>query len=234
MGVYAGPDVSESGLVLALDAGNVKSYPGSGTTWTDLSGRGNTGTLQSGPVYNSSSGGYFSFDGTDDYVSTTTQFTNPSPYTIIVWFRTGSSNAKRIVGFELNQTGTGSLNYDRNLYVGSDSKLYFCQYDGTVDVAISTMTVNDNVWRCAAATYGGESTTMRLYINGVSNATATSNFAQNYSGYWRLGSFKGTGWTNTSDGYFLGNIAQVLIYHRALSAAEIQQNFNALRGRYGI
>ena len=68
MGVFAGPDVSESGLVLALDAGNLKSYPGSGTTWTDLSGRGNTGTLVNGVGYNGSNLGSLVFDGVDDYV----------------------------------------------------------------------------------------------------------------------------------------------------------------------
>lgn len=221
-------------LVLNLDAGNPSSYPGSGTTWTDLSGTGNNGTLQSGPTYVSSSGGYFSFDGINDYVSTTTQFNNPSSYTIMVWFRTSSSNARKLIGFELNQTGNSSFNYDRMMYVGSDGKLYFGQFDGTVDTAVSTMTVNDNVWRCAAGTYGGEGTTLRLYVNGESNSTTISNNAEVYSGYWRVGGYRGQAWTNTSDGFFLGNIAQVLIYHRALTAAEIRQNFNAFRERYGI
>ena len=57
-----------NGLVLALDAANTKSYPGSGTTWTDLSGRGNTGTLTNGPTYSSANGGSIVFDGTNDYV----------------------------------------------------------------------------------------------------------------------------------------------------------------------
>jgi hypothetical protein len=61
------PGIVTSGLVLCLDAGNTKSYPGSGTTWTDLSGNGNTGTLVNSPSYSSS--GYFSFDGTNKSVS---------------------------------------------------------------------------------------------------------------------------------------------------------------------
>ena len=69
MGVFAGPEITESGLVLALDAGNLKSYPTTGTTWTDLSGRGNTGTLTNGPTYSSANGGSIVFDGVNDYVT---------------------------------------------------------------------------------------------------------------------------------------------------------------------
>jgi len=64
-----GPKIVTSGLVLALDAGNTKSYPGSGTVWTDLSGNGNTGTLTNGPTFNSSNGGSIVFDGVDDFVN---------------------------------------------------------------------------------------------------------------------------------------------------------------------
>jgi hypothetical protein len=61
--------IVQSGLVLNLDAGVSSSYPGSGTTWTDLSGNGNTGTLTNGPTYNSANGGSLVFDGVDDYVN---------------------------------------------------------------------------------------------------------------------------------------------------------------------
>jgi hypothetical protein len=75
---------------------------------------------------------------------------------------------------------------------------------------------------------------MRLYVDGISNATTTATSPQNYSGYWRISSYKLTAWTSAADGYFTGNIAQVLVYNRALSAEEVSQNFNDLRGRYGI
>lgn len=84
-----------NGLVLCLDAGNTKSYPGSGTTWTDLSGRGNTGTLTNGPTYSSANGGSIVFDGTNDYVSTNYTQTSVTGYTIDVWFKstdTGTQN----------------------------------------------------------------------------------------------------------------------------------------------
>ena len=70
MAIFYNPRTITDGLVLCLDAANRKSYPGSGTTWTDLSGRGNTGTLTNGPTYSSANGGSIVFDGTDDIVNT--------------------------------------------------------------------------------------------------------------------------------------------------------------------
>ena len=66
---HGGKPIVTDGLVLCLDAANPKSYPGSGTTWTDLSGNGNNGTLVNGVGYNSDNGGSLSFDGVNDYVS---------------------------------------------------------------------------------------------------------------------------------------------------------------------
>ena len=88
VGAYAGPDISESGLVLALDAGNSKSYPGAGTTWTDLSGRGNTGTLTNmdGTNFNSANGGSLTFDGSDEFVQCSGSLTLTAA-TFIVWIR---------------------------------------------------------------------------------------------------------------------------------------------------
>ena len=68
MALGHGPTVVTNGLVLALDAADRNSYPGSGTAWTDISGRGNTGTLTNGPTYSSANGGSIVFDGTNDYV----------------------------------------------------------------------------------------------------------------------------------------------------------------------
>ena len=70
MACHGGPDIVEDNLVLYLDAANTKSYPGTGTTWTDLSGNGVTGTLVNGATFNSGNGGYIVFDGANDYVST--------------------------------------------------------------------------------------------------------------------------------------------------------------------
>ena len=80
-----------SGLVLCLDAGNIKSYPGIGTAWTDLSGRGGIGTLTNGPTYNSANGGSFSFDGIDDYVSSVSNLTLANNFSVSLWLRSTNS-----------------------------------------------------------------------------------------------------------------------------------------------
>ena len=85
MGAYAGPDISESGLVLALDAADRNSYPGSGTTWTDLSGNGNNGTLTNGPTYNSGNLGSLVFDGSNDQVNLSL-FSITNNFSVELWF----------------------------------------------------------------------------------------------------------------------------------------------------
>ena len=80
MAILYNPGIITNRLVMCLDAANIKSYPGTGTAWSDLSGNGNTGTLTNGPVYNSGNGGYISFDGSNDYAITTTSLYNPTTF----------------------------------------------------------------------------------------------------------------------------------------------------------
>jgi hypothetical protein len=98
MSVFGGPNVTDSGLVLNLDAGNIKSYPGNGTIWYDKSGFQNNGTLTNGPTF---SGGSIVFDGVDDYVDTTfkasTLIGNGNPFTISAFFKTGNMTQQMLV-----------------------------------------------------------------------------------------------------------------------------------------
>jgi hypothetical protein len=231
MSCFGGPSAVTSGLVLDLDAGNTKSYTGSGTTWIDLSGNGNNGTLTNSPTYSSTNKGSFAFNGTNNEVTTTTQFTNPQTFSVGAWFKTSTADGKKIIGFESNQTG-GSGNSERSIYIGTDGKLNFFLYApiGGTKTATSPLTYNDNNWHYGLATYGGEGTTMRLYVDGASVATADASAAQNYNGWWRIA---GQGYGAVT-GFFTGSISNVHVYNRGLSSDEILQNFNALRGRYGV
>lgn len=234
-GVIAGngKSVVRRNMYIYYDPYLQQSYPGSGTTVTDLSGNNNNGTLQAAPTYNAA--GYFSYVGaSSQYISTTTSIANPGPYTVSAWFRTSTASGRCIVNFENAQTGTGSTGYDRNLYMGTNGNIYFGNYDGTADVAVSTTTLNNNTWHYVAGTYGGEGTTMRLYVNGVSNATQVSTTLQNYSGWWRIGGYALNTWTNGASGYYTGDIGPVMIYSASLTAEEIAQNYNAMRGRFGV
>ena len=100
----ANSTIVSSGLVLHLDAGNASSYPGSGTTWTDLSGSGNNGTLVNGPTYSSANGGSLSFDGVNDYVSVsnTSQLRPSTELSIGMWIKANSITATWVTLFGQN------------------------------------------------------------------------------------------------------------------------------------
>jgi len=232
MGLSHSPSIVMDGLILCLDPGNNRSYPGSSSAFTDLSLSSNNATLANNPTFSSNNGGYFSFDGTDDLIYTSILYTNnPQNFTLCLYFRTSSASGKKLIGFENSQSGTAT-NYDRQLYVGTNGKVIFGIHPGGVQIMSTTTSVNDNTWRYVAATYDGLNST--VYINGIGETTRTFAYAQSYNGYWRIGSAALGGWPNSNTGSFVGDIAQVQIYNRALSAAEIKQNYNATKKRYGL
>lgn len=230
MGLAHSPRIVTDGLVLCLDAANVKSYPGSGTTWTDLSSIRNNGTLTNGPTYSSNNGGTFVFDGVDDHITSfPSKLIDNGTKTLSVFFKTSLTSRQSLCEvrnnfasngwfFVINRTAAGNLTYQN---LGSAA---------TLEVAAGITT---NVWYHACATYDAAATTARLYLNGIQVGDPVTNMA--------VGNELTTGYNgsiakpdSTFSVYFQGSIAQVSIYNRALSAAEIQQNFNALRGRFGI
>jgi Concanavalin A-like lectin/glucanases superfamily len=225
MGITYNPRIVSSGLVLALDAGNIKSYPGSGTTWTDLSGNSNTGTLTNGPTYNSGNGGSIVFDGVDDFIDFTSD-SNLLPtagLTVSVWFNPNVTTARGLVG----KTSTGSNGYI--FYVGGRNSMYFRVND---IVAFSlTNSLSAGAWFNMVGTWT-PSTSMTVYRNGTQSFTLTTSIPASItdpSSILEIGSPPPGSAT-----YFDGRIPQVSIYNRALTATEISQNYNALRGRYGL
>jgi hypothetical protein len=239
MGINYNPRIVTDSLVLALDAANSKSYPGSGTTWTDLSGRGNTGTLTNGPTYSGSNGGSLSFNYTDlEYVSfsnsSSLQFLNRLPYTLEAWvYPTRNPGANNWTGIFDRESDAGSGRDGYNLYflgsAGTDTYFFTERFTSgsynPVSVTLNqSITVNN--WHHIVGTYDG--TTLTLYRNGSSVGTpvTTTGNITNSSKTLTLGVRGGQ--------YFDGRISNAKIYNRALTAAEISQNFNALRGRYGI
>jgi hypothetical protein len=228
-----GSIVRDSSLIIYYDPYLKQSYSGSGTTYTDLSGNNNTGTLQNSPTFNTTD---FSFNGTNQYISTTTSFTNPNLYTTALWYKTTSTAGRILVEFENTQTGTGSTVFSsRKMWSGTDGKLYTGLVDsgGTIRYAQTGSSVADGVWRYASAHYDG--TNLTLYLNGVFIATYPNiGTPSGTTGWWRFAAYKGTGWPTHSDGYFTGNIGPIHVYNRLLSAAEVLQNFNADRGKFGV
>jgi hypothetical protein len=207
------PKIITDGLVLCLDAANPKSYGGSGTTWTDLSGRGNNGTLVNGPTYSSANGGVIALDGVNDYIDVPINLTNTN-YTIM--------GAARYVVVGGRTFSAKNNNWLMGHWSVSTQNHYA---EGWVSGVQSGP--GDTNWRIYAATgnYSGDSWAM--YVNGVLNAGPNTGGSNGPNGF-AIGSVSGTGEFSNS------HISNLLVYNRVLTAAEIQQNFNALRSRFSI
>ena len=218
MGLAHSPSIVMNGLVLCLDAGNRKSYPGIGTTWTDLSGRGNNGTLINSPTYNSSTGGYLSFNGTTQYATCSGTPLNVTSYTKSVWFRLSTLATNN----NLVSCSPGHF-----MYFSATNKLYCGHSDwGNYQAYPSTTNFSTATWYNACLTFN-TTDGMVLYVNGIQDSTYTAVKTQAAGGGIEIASF-GAG------NFLTGDISHVSVYNRSITASEIQQNFNALRGRFGI
>ena len=217
---YASTIPVSADLLLYLDAGNPSSYPGTGTTWTDLSGRGNNGTLVNGPTYSSANNGSIVFDGVDDYVSLPAGLlSGTSDFTINQWVKSSS----------VGNTGTIFANYPSGNLQMLYGNQYVGVYLGTPVYACSTTPCvhYTSSWCMITALRSG--TSVQFYRNGILIASGTtSNSVGTGAATFRLGTN-----TSTTERY-TGNISINQVYSRALSVAEIAQNFDAFRGRYGI
>jgi len=231
--VSFGNNIVQDSLVLNLDAGNFLSYPGSGTTWTDLSGQGNDGTLVNGVGYNSSNGGSLSFDGANDYVSASSISFGIENFTTSAIIKSNNTNFQYMIA----QGGTGVPgNNGYGMALSSEGKVYGFIQDNSGRLITTptpnTELSNDGLWHHICASWN-RSNDVSFYVDGI--------FQYKESISSKSGSINGnplfiSGYGNPIQpvGLFLGNIAQVSIYNRALTAAEIQQNFNATRSRFGI
>jgi hypothetical protein len=231
VGAYTGPEIVNTGLVLVLDAGNTKSYPGSGTTWTDRSTVGNTGTLTNGPTYSSANGGAIVFDGLTQYVNFGSTYTGLDliDKSIQCWVKKTGASAKGIVDKDFDN---GAPNYGGwGFWIQANNKLWWWPHPNLDLLDDGALTVSNTTWTNVAATWNASTKTANFYINATLNSTKTNaSIVEKASGSANLvvGAYRNT--SNTFD----GSIAAVKAYNRVLTAAEISQNFNALRGRFGI
>jgi hypothetical protein len=226
MGVYAGPDVLENGLVLALDAGNPKSYPGSGTTWTDLSGNGNNGTLVNGVGYSGDNLGSLSFDGVNDYVTLGTKSIITTDFCVDMWCRVTAAT-KEVYFFSFGYFDSTSALLYRNGGSPYDLTVIY-RVSNTNTSYLSNFPINQNTFYNICWNRNGSTNT--LYVNGIS-IYSFSNSTTLTSGIYDIG------WATTrnkSTAYYQGNIYTTKLYNRALTAQEIQQNFNATKSRFGL
>ena len=220
---FSGSGVVTNGLVLNLDTANPNSYPGSGTTWTDLSGNGNTGTLTNGPTFSSANGGSLVFDGTNDFIDFTSD-SNLLPtagLTVSAWFKTTVADI-----WLVNKTS----NVSTNGYVLISNGAGNMQFAVNGILVTTPSVITTGAWINIVGTWT-PSTSLLMYQNGAlvnTNTTSIPASITNPSITLEIGrNVAGTDNWN-------GNLSQLSIYNRALTAAEVSQNFNATRSRYGI
>jgi hypothetical protein len=225
MAIVYNPSIIRNGLLLHLDAANVKSYPGSGTTWNDLSGNRNNSSLLNGVGYSADNKGSMIFDGTNDWIDCgNAQIFSPANLTASIMVRCNSfSTRPHIFG-----RGSGTAG---NFYMVVETNSVFRFYnDVGADWAIATSTAAFplNTWTYVTVTHDG--TTSSIYYNGIlQNSGSRVGSLRNWqSNTLQIGNIINSGQILN------GNVSLAQLYDRALTAAEIRRNFEAIRGRYGI
>ena len=216
------------GLVLHLDASALESYPGSGTSWSDLSGNNNNGTLTNGPTFSSSNQGYINFDGTNDYVtipdSSNWDF-GTGEFTIDLWIYLDGAQPQNYSAY----IGTFQSKWPASGWVimnspGTNIRNY--SNDGTYETTISTNT-DINQWKHVVLTRVGN--TGYIYINNSSVGTQSwTNAAFNNTGNPLL---IGAG----SGDYSKIKVASIKIYKGVgFTSTMVAQNYNCQRNKFGV
>jgi hypothetical protein len=221
MAANSGPNLIEENLVLYLDAANLKSYPGTGTTWIDLSKNAKNGSLVNGPTYNSS--GYFSFDASNDNVSLGTFFNYPI-FTISIWCYPGTTQNQYADIFDNNHTA--SINFVLQQDNLNTNTYGFGVNGSPANRGSPAFTLTASQW--VNLTFTHDSSAQIGYRNGVqfySTLGNTPTYSSNnlYIARWGGGTR-----------YWNGRVGTFYAYNRVLTSAEVFQNFNALRGRFGL
>ena len=240
-------NIVTDGLVLCLDAGTLMSYLRSGTTWRDISGNGNNGTLINGPTFNSGNGGSIVFDGVNDYINlgrvSNLEFTNIQAFTISMWILWTPSGVNLTNAFCYGDVaGVSPAQGDEGYYIALDNgvirsrSFLFDYFDGNTFRGIqgNANTIPINTWFNFTVVSGtnNNANNMMAYVNGtLINTTIRGNFSPtsiNYnSSSANVAARDGAATLN-------GRVSSTFIYNRALSTTEILQNYNATKSRYGL
>jgi len=222
-----GENIVTDGLIFRVDAGDSASYPGTGTTWTDVI-NGNNGTILNGTAYNSAEGGYFDFDGVDDKVD----FGQPAilesfPMSIDVWFYSANAGDGIITKGITRQLP--SLR-DWDLF-GNGSNLIFAVSTGSsYNIILSDTYPSPSTWHHLNVSWDGTTDVNgakiyldgALFTQGASSSTTYSTAHNIFAGGNRVG-------------YYLdGRISMIKMYDKVLSSTEVLQNYNASKDRYGL
>ena len=222
MGLSHSPTIVTDGLVFCVDAANSRSYPKSGTTWSDLVG-GNDGTLTNGPTFSGDNGGGLVFDGTDDYVYLNPVIQNVSQLSISFWVMRFNSSNRNYLG---KWSGFSTPNGSKQFLFRNDSIEWFLRNatDNAEGSSGAGVSLSENIWYFICATADGSE--IKLSVNGTFGTA--SSFSGPYIPSTTSSIVVGDGHGSPLD----GKMGMIQIYNRALTADEIRQNYNATKGRY--
>jgi hypothetical protein len=231
---YAFGKIVTNGLVLALDAADKNSYPGSGTAWRDMSGNNSNSTLTNSPTFNSANGGSIVFDGVDDYTTTTAgqafyQYTNQ--LSVCWWIK---RNGDLLTGAGCGQSTLSLDDMTSNVWLmhgNTNNTVTFYVNDNGAWKNIASSILDNNTWYFLAGTIN--TSNIIMYINGTLYGTSTgisTGIVNNSNSVVVLGRDPRV----SSGRYLNGSIANIQVYNRTLSTSEILQNYNAQKSRFNL
>jgi hypothetical protein len=241
MASIGGSNVVKSGLVLSLDAANARSYVSGSTTWRDLSGNNNSGSLTNGPTFSSINGGSIVFNGSNNFIGVVPPVSSLS--------NVSQFSYSAFVNFNTKTTGNAFFSYGSSNVFTTDiifawdtaTSVLFFQVNNGTDGAASFSYNTFNTWINISVVYNGSlsgnSNRLKAYINGneitltYGSYTVPATTASPSSPLCRLGIYA----SDSSNAWGLnGRIATTQIYNRALSADEVLQNYNATQARFNL
>jgi hypothetical protein len=245
---YAFGKIVTDGLVLALDAADKNSYPGSGTIWINLSGNANNGILTNGPTFNSANGGNIVFDGTNDQLlfSPSSSLTGLTSLTANMWLNIKDPGAVLFYKSDSNVNRGWFIEYGDNVNNTGQNGFGFSAVSSAANIRyyIAKNQLLTGSWANYTVTWDGvfpntSGTGVKIYINGVQNTTTV--YVQAGTGTWlpdtgadpiAFGESEPTDTANAN--YYSGSAGVLMLYNRALSAAEVSKNYNAQKSRFNL
>lgn len=230
MALQHSPSIVTTGLLYVYDAANPRSYSGSGTNWSDGMSTGQNLTLVNNPIYTSGVNGYFTFDGVDDNCtgSTTIGSMGTGNWSISYWWKSNGTQPNYCSVIGQGFTGSPSNGAWTSKVSHTSGNVNFTYYNNGIVDNLSSTNPNDNIWHNLVTVRNG--TSLIVYMDTVSVLSITLPAAYSFGS----GATTYVGYNPRDNVYLKGYISQVIFYNSALSTSNITQNFNALRGRYGV
>jgi len=242
MGVSGGAKIKNSNIVMYVDALNPKSYGGSGTTWSDISGNANNGTLQNSPTYNNS--GYFDFDGSNDRVvfSDTPFRINGTQSTFATWVEHKNTNRRdSIMGKRMDSPfHQYNLTFGESPYNSNADNRVFAFYRSDGNASTATVSFDLDAYDAGPMhiAFVCNTTSQQLYINGVEKATGSTDFSGETFNITDRNFLLCDINVNSNSTYgsapMDGKMYNAILYDTVLTAAEILEMYNSTRGRFGL